>query len=100
MWYKSYTGLRLHFDSRKSAGLRMDPHRGIGFEEAEEIFRHYYFLSHRSDDPEQYRATGWVSGRLYSLVFEVRRDKEGEHYHLVTLWKATKEEISQYEANA
>ena len=59
-----------------------------------------YFLSHRSEIPEQFCATGWVNGRTYSLVFEIRRDKEGEFYHLVTLWKATKEEIALYEENA
>jgi len=99
VWYKSYTGLRLHFDLRKSRKLRSDPRRGIGFEEAEEIFRHTYFLSYREDDPEQYCATGWVKGRLYSLIFEIRQDEEGEYYHAVTLWKATQEEKAQYEAN-
>ena len=39
MWYKSYTGLRVHFDERKSRKLRKDPSRGIGFEETEELFR-------------------------------------------------------------
>jgi hypothetical protein len=33
-------------------------------------------------------------------VYEIRKDKEGDFYHLVTLWKATKEEIVQYEENA
>ena len=37
--------------------------------------------------------------RLYSVIFEVREDREGEYYHLVTLWKATKEEQQLYEAN-
>jgi hypothetical protein len=40
---------------------------------------------------------GWVSGQLYSLIFEVREDDEGEFYHLVTLWKATKQEQKLYE---
>lgn len=99
MWYKSYTGLRLHFDARKDRALRTDPKRGIGFADAEEIFRNRYYLSYRSDNPQQFCATGWVKGRLYSLVFEVRGDVLGEFYHLVTLWKATKEEIALYEEN-
>jgi hypothetical protein len=41
-----------------------------------------------------------VKGSLYSLVFEIRKDDDGEYYHLVTLWKATKEEIARYEQNA
>jgi uncharacterized DUF497 family protein len=47
--------------------------------------------------PVQYRAIGWVGAKLYSLIFEVREDKEGEYYHLVTLWKATKQEQQLYE---
>jgi uncharacterized DUF497 family protein len=100
MWYKGYTGLRFHFDARKERKLKADRERGIGFAEAEEIFCHHYFLRHRSEIPEQFCATGWVKGRMYSLVYEIRRDQEGEFYHLVTLWKATKEEIDLYEENA
>ena len=100
MWYKSYTGLRLYFDARKDRKLRADPEREIGFAEAEEIFHHRYYLSYRREIPEQFCATGWVKGRLYSLVYEVRKDVEGEYYHLVTLWRATKEEITLYEENA
>jgi hypothetical protein len=36
---------------------------------------------------------------LYSLVFEVREDKDGEIYHLVTLWKSTREEEEFYAEN-
>jgi uncharacterized DUF497 family protein len=92
--------MRFHFDARKSRRLRENPQRGIGFEEVQEIFLHSYYLDHRSDVPEQYRAIGWVEERLYSVIFEVREDHEGEYYHLVTLWKATKEERQLYEAYA
>ena len=91
--------MRFHFAARKSRRLRANPHRGIGFEEAQEIFSHPYYLDQRSDVPEQYRAIGWVGVRLYSLIFEVRKDREGEYYHLVTLWKAAQEEQQLYEAN-
>ena len=91
--------MRFKFDKKKSAALRKNPKRGIGFEEAEEIFRHSYYLDQRSEVPEQYRAIGWVSGRLYSVILEMRSDKDGEYYHLVTLWKATKEERELYEKN-
>ena len=90
--------MRFHFDARKSQRLRANPKRGIGFEEAQEIFSHPYYLDQRSDVPEQYRAIGWVEERLYSVIFEVREDREGEYYHLVTLWKATPEEQRLYEA--
>jgi uncharacterized DUF497 family protein len=77
--------------------LRANPKRGIGFEEAREIFARPYYLDERSDVPEQCRAIGWVAERLYSLIFEMREDAEGEYYHLVTLWKATREEEELYE---
>jgi uncharacterized DUF497 family protein len=91
---------RILFDERKSRGLRANRNRGIGFEEAEEIFSHLYYLDQRSDWPEQYRAIGWVGQRLCTLIFEMRDDEEGDYYHLVTLWKATREEKQLYEEHS
>jgi uncharacterized DUF497 family protein len=80
--------------------LRKNPKRGIGFEEAQEIFLRPYYLELRNDLPLQHIAIEWVGQRLYSLVFEVREDDdEGEFCHLVTLWKATREERELYEDN-
>ena len=56
-------------------------------------------LDKRSDVPEQYRAVGWVGSRLYS-VLEVRKDEEGEIFHLITLWKSTTAEVRLYEENS
>jgi len=92
--------MRFDFDRRKSARLRANAKRGIGFEEAREIFAQPYYLDQRSDLPEQYRAIGWVGKRLYALIFEVREDDEGEYYRLVTLWKATREEEELYEEHS
>jgi len=64
--------VRSKFDKNKSIALRRNPKRGIGFEEAQEIFRHPYYLDERADRHEQYRAMGWVNGRLYSLILEIR----------------------------
>lgn len=89
--------MRFEFDLKKSTLLRNNPKRGVGFEEAQGIFRHPYYEDCRSDDPEQFRAVGWVAGRLYSLIYEVREDDAGEHRRLVTLWKSTKEEQRLYE---
>jgi uncharacterized DUF497 family protein len=89
--------VRFHFDKRKSTGLRANPKRGIGFEEAQELFSRPFYLDRRADIPEQYRAIGWVKGQLYSVIFETREDDEGEYYHLVTLWKATNQERKLYE---
>jgi uncharacterized DUF497 family protein len=92
--------MRFHFDKRKSQRLRANPRRGIGFEEAREIFSHPYYLDQRADLPEQYRAIGWVGGKLYTVIFEMRQDGEGESYHLVTLWKSTTEEQELYEEHS
>jgi uncharacterized DUF497 family protein len=78
---------------------RNNSKRAIGFEEVQEVWTHPYYLDSRLDMPEQYRAIGWVSGRLYSVIFEIREDADGEYHHLITLWKATKEERKLYEEN-
>ncbi len=92
--------MRFRFDARKSEVLRANPKRGIGFEEAQEIFSHPYYLDQRVDSPEQYRAIGWAGARLYSVIFEVREDAEGEYFHLVTRWRSTREERNLYDANS
>jgi uncharacterized DUF497 family protein len=92
--------VRFSFDPRKSRRLRANPRRGIGFEEAQELFSRPHWLDQRSDAPEQYLAIGWVGDRLYSVIFEFREDEEGEILHLVTLWNSTKEETSLYEENS
>lgn len=92
--------MRYSFDPRKSKRLRANKRRGIGFEEAQEVFSRPYYLDQRSDVPEQYVAIGWVGDRMYSVIFEVREDEEGEILHLVTLWRSTKEEIRLYEENS
>ena len=91
--------MRFKFDKKKSAVLRENPKRGIGFEEAQEVFSHSYYEDQRKDQPIQYRAIGWARGRLYSVIYEVRKDTHGEFYHLVTLWKATAQEEKLYEEN-
>jgi uncharacterized DUF497 family protein len=92
--------MRFHFNRQKSRRLRANPKRGIGFEEAQEIFSHAYYLDQRSDLPQQYRAIGWVRERLFAVIFEVREDQEGEYYQLVTLWKATQQEHKLYEEHS
>jgi uncharacterized DUF497 family protein len=89
--------VRFDFDDRKSAQLRANPKRAIGFEEPQELFSHPHYLDQRSDEPEQYRAIGWVQGRLYSVIFEIRQDNEGELCHMVTLWKSTRQERKLYD---
>ena len=90
--------MRFKFDPKKSELLKNNPKRGIGFEEVQEIWVHPYYEDYRSDDPEQFRAI-WVKGKLYSVIYEVRVDNEGEYYHLATLWKSTTQEVKLYEKN-
>jgi uncharacterized DUF497 family protein len=92
--------MRFSFDVRKSRRLRANPRRGIGFEEAQEVFAHPYYLDQRSDLPQQYRAIGWAGDRLYTVIFEAREDETGECFHLVTLWRATREEQQLYEEHS
>ncbi|HEY1525326.1 MAG TPA: hypothetical protein VGH51_03730 [Candidatus Angelobacter sp.] len=72
----------------------------MGFEEVQEIFSRPFYLDQRLEIPEQQRAIGWIGDRLYTVIFEVREDSEGEYFHLVTLWKATKQEQNLYEEHS
>ena len=91
--------MRFKFDPKKSDKLRTNPKRAIGFEEVQEVWSHPYYLDTRSDVPEQFRAIGWAKGQLYTVIFEIADDKNGEYYRLITLWKATTEEQKLYEQN-
>ncbi len=72
--------MRFKFDRKKSEQLKRNPKRGIGFIEVQQIWNSPYYLDQRSEEPEQYRAIGWVGQRLFSVIFEVRSDKDGEYY--------------------
>ena len=86
--------MRVQFDASKDAeALRK---HGVSLEEAREIFDQAYIVDAKNDDPQQFRAIGWSRGRMCSVIFEVRRDSLGEYYHLVTAWKATKQEVQAY----
>lgn len=89
--------MRFHFDQAKSEALRRMPTRGIGFEEAVQVWEAWHIIDLKDDDPEQWRAIGWVGSRLYTVIFEERRDESGLFIHLVTLWRSTREERSLYE---
>jgi uncharacterized DUF497 family protein len=89
--------MRLEFDGAKSRAVK-EKH-GISLKEAQEIFDQAYLVDRKNDDPEQFRAIGWCRGRICSVIFDIRRDADGEYYHLVTAWKATKEEEEHYAEN-
>lgn len=89
--------MRFKFDRAKSRNVKRK--HGVSLIEAQLIFNQAYIVDQKSDDPEQLRAIGWSGGRLCSVIFEVRHDAEGEYYHLVTAWTATKEEERSYAEN-
>ena len=89
--------MRFDFDRSKSRTVKQK--HGISLNEAKQIFDQVYLVDRKSDDPEQFRAIGWCADRLCSVIFEIRRDQQGEYYHLVTAWKATKEEEQSYAEN-
>jgi uncharacterized DUF497 family protein len=89
--------MRFEFDRDKSRDVKRK--HGISLHEAQDIFDQVYLVDRKSDDPEQFRAIGWCRGRLCSVIFEIRHDSGGEFYHLVTAWKATKEEEQSYAEN-
>jgi len=89
--------MRFKFDREKSREVKRK--HGVSLKEAQRIFDQVYVVDQKCDDPEQLRAIGWCSGRLCSVIFEIRQDSEGEYYHLVTAWKATEQEQQSYAEN-
>jgi uncharacterized DUF497 family protein len=89
--------MRFEFDREKSRDVKRK--HGVSLKEAQEIFDQVYLVDQKSDDPEQFRAIGWCQGRLCAVIFETRHDSDGEYYHLITAWKATKEEEQSYAEN-
>jgi uncharacterized DUF497 family protein len=92
--------MRFQFDPAKSEVLRNMPSRGIGFDEAIQVWTAWHFVDLKSDDPEQWRAIGWVGNRLYTVIYEDRRDESGAFIRLGTLWRSTREERSLYEEHS
>ncbi len=87
--------MRFNWDSNKNEKLKRE--RGLGFEDVQELFEKPYYLSQKSDEPEQWRAIGWTKGKLVTLIYEEREDNEGVYYWFVTLWPATKTESELYD---
>lgn len=89
--------MRFKWDTKKNKKLKSDPRRALGFDEVVQLFKYSYYLDQKNDDPEQYRAIGFVYGKLITLIYETREDYEGEYYHLVTYWPSTRTERRLYE---
>lgn len=86
--------MRFRFDAAKNREVFKK--HGVSLQEAQEVFDQTYLVDQKSDDPKQYRAIGWCQGRLCSVIFEIRRDPDGEYFWLVTAWKSTKQEEQAY----
>ena len=86
--------MRFQFDPVKNREVLRK--HGVSLEDAREIFDQAHLVDRKRDDPEQFRAIGWAGGRLCSVIFEIRRDAEGEVYRLITAWKATPQEEEVY----
>jgi uncharacterized DUF497 family protein len=89
--------MRFDFDPEKSREVKRK--HGVSLEEAKEVFDQVFLVDRKRDDPKQFRAIGWSRGRLCAVIFEVRHDENGEFYHLVTAWKATRQEEQSYAEN-
>lgn len=76
--------MRFKWDKNKSNLLSNDPRRGLSFEKVALLFEQPYFLDQKNDDPEQFRAIGFVDRKMITLIFELREDAAGEFYHFVT----------------
>ena len=86
--------MRFQFAAEKN--LEVLRKHGVSLEEAQEIFDQAHVVDRKCDDPEQFRAIGWAGGRLCSVIFEIRRDSDGEFHRLITAWNATKQEEEAY----
>jgi uncharacterized DUF497 family protein len=89
--------MRFKWDKSKNQLLVNDRRRGLSFERVRTLFDLPYYLDERIDDREQFRAIGFVDGRLITLIFEQREDDIGDYLHLVTYWPSTKAERKLYE---
>ena len=89
--------MRMKFDARKN--LEVKRRHGVSLDQAQEIFDQTHIVDRKSDDPLQFRAIGWCCGRLCSVIYEVRHDTDGEHYHLITAWRCTNQEQEMYAEN-
>lgn len=86
--------MRFQFDENKSR--KVQEKHGISLGDAQQIFDQVHIVDRKSDNPEQFRAIGWCRDRRCSVIFEIRRDHEGDYYRLITAWKATKQEEDAY----
>ena len=87
--------MRFDWDDHKSRLLKRQ--RGYSLEEITTILAGDYVERMKYDDPVQFIAIGFLKNSLFSVIYEVRYDDEGEYIWLITYWKSTKREREIYE---
>jgi uncharacterized DUF497 family protein len=86
--------MRFRFDTGTNREVKRK--HGVGLEEAQEIFDQAHLVDRKTGDAEHFRAIGWSAGRLCSVISEIRKDGDGDYYHLIITWKTTKQEEEAY----
>ena len=87
--------MRIDWDDSKNEKLKRE--RGLSFEDASLMFLSGHAVDRKNDDPEQFRAIGFIKGQIITLIYEHREDEGGDFLWLVTFWKATRGEVKIYE---
>ncbi|MDB9313328.1 hypothetical protein PN462_09475 [Spirulina sp. CS-785/01] len=87
--------MRFDWDDSKSQLLQHQ--RGYSLSEVAFVFTGHYVERMKNDEPEQFIAIGYLENTLFSIIYEIRYDEEGEYIWLITYWKSTKRERQIYE---
>jgi uncharacterized DUF497 family protein len=87
--------MRFDWDNYKSQLLEQS--RGYSLAEVSRILAGDYVEQVKRDDPEQFIAIGYLGNTLFSVIYEIRYDEEGEYVWLITYWKSTRREREIYE---
>lgn len=87
--------VRFDWDELKNQWLIKN--RGLSFMEVAQMFGNlYYERVNEGYVPEQFKVTGWLKNKLYTLIYEHLFDGDQEVYFLRTYWPATKSEQKEY----
>ena len=87
----------VRFDWDEAKNQLLIKKRGYSFLEVAQMFSQpYYERVNEGYVPEQFKVTGWVDNKIYTLIYEQIFDGEQEVYFLRTYWPASKEEYKGY----
>jgi uncharacterized DUF497 family protein len=60
----------MRFNYNKAKSSRLKKARGVSFDEVQKLWSVPYSLDQRTEVPEQWRAIGWIRGRLYAAILK------------------------------